>query len=327
MLRTSRLALAMALVVAGCGDDRRPGTTPDAGSRDGGEGLVDEGLVDEGLVERDGGREDDAGSAVADAGGPVDGYPDVPRTHVGHSDWNFITVVSHNLVQDAATDFEQLYVVIRNDHPTNTFCSMIFRFEFFDAAGASITFRTGGIDGIPRRIYSIDSDCLPPGGTGLGYGNSSWSLPIDDVARIDFTFSGSGAFPSDVSEPANAVINEGLAIVDPYGSGTLAAVRGTMRVVRGSIRNPDITVFPIDARGLAYDELIDIDLITVSTGSTWPFTSNAASPFTEYLFAYSYSSGSAPLLRDTPEVRAAIAQRDQHALIRDEMRGRRRVTR
>jgi len=252
MFRESWLALVIALFVAGCGSDRRPATATDAGARDGG-GVV----VDEGLVARDGGGggEEDAGPVLVDAGGPVDGYPDVPRSHVGHSDWNFITVVSHNLVQDVATDFEQLYVVIRNDHPTNTFCSMILRFEFFDAAGASITFRTGGIDGIPRRIYSIDSDCLPPGGTGLGYGNSSWSLPIEDVARIDFTFSGSGALPSDVSEPANGVVNERLAIVDPYGSGTLAAVSGTMRVVRGSIRNPDITVFPIDARGLAYDEL------------------------------------------------------------------------
>ncbi len=327
MLRTSGFALMIALFVAGCGDDRRPSTTSDAGSRDAGSRDGGEGPVDEGFVERDGGREEDAGPKVVDAGGPVDGYPDVPRTHVGHSDWDFITVVSHNLVQDAATDFEQLYVVIRNDHPTNTFCSMILRFEFFDAAGASITFRTGGIDGIPRRIYSIDTDCLPPGGIGLGYGNSSWSLPIEDVARIDFTFSGSGATPIDVSEPANGVVNEGLAIIDPYGGGTFAAVRGTMRVVRGSIRNPDITVFPIDARGLAYDELTDIELITVSTGSTWPFTSTGATPFTEYLFAYSYSSGSAPLLRDTPEVQAAIAQRDQHALVRNEMRARRRVSR
>ena len=171
MRNTAIGALVIGALVGGCGGVEGD---PDAsvGGPEGGTLTFDAAMLghDAGSSPRDGGA--DGGPIGLDAGGPVDGYPDVPRTHVGHPDWNLLTLVSHNVVQDPVTDFEQILLVVRNDHPSVTFCSVRFRFEVFDASGTSITWRSGTFDGDPRRIFSIDAGCIPPGTLGLGYGNA-----------------------------------------------------------------------------------------------------------------------------------------------------------
>jgi hypothetical protein len=316
---TGLVFVMCALVVGGCGDDRRRvapdggGTTPDAGSpRDSGS-EIDAGDL--------GGPDD--GSVGVDAGAPIDGFPDVPRMHVGHSDFNLLTLVSHNLIQNPTTGFQELLLVVRNDNPTLTFCSVISRFEFFDASGTSITWLTATFDGEPRRAFGVEANCIPPGVVGLGYANASSSLPVDDVARIDYYFNGAGSTAADNVNIAT-VTDEGRTIVDAYGGGTYWALRGTLRVVSGSIHNPDVTVFPIDGRGLPYDSLGDIELLDVYAGSSWPYETTAAeSRFTDYLIAHSYRGTGAPVLIDSPQTRAALGQRDRYEALRNEQRVRR----
>jgi hypothetical protein len=261
----------------------------------------------------------DGGVPPVDAGGPLDGFPDVPRSHVGHADWNPLTLLQHSVVQDTDTDYEQILIVVRNDHPTVTFCSVVFRLEFFDSSGTSITFRTGTIDGDPRRIFSTDANCIPPGAIGLGFGNSSWQVPLERVARIEYYFNGSGGSGADVRTIA-VVTDEPASIVDPYGGGIFSAVRGGWRVIGGSLRSPNVTVFPLDGRGLPYDNLEQIDLIDVYAGSTWSFTTTATEiPFTSYLSARSYRGTSSFAVVDTPEVRGALEARDEHERVKQEM--------
>ena len=315
---TTLVLFAVVLAGFGCGGDRRT-ARPDDGGDVGDGGPVS----DAGTADANAGGESDSGPMAVDAGAPIDGFPDVPRMHVGHPDWNLLTLVSHNLVQNPSTGFEELLLVVRNDHPTMTFCSVTSRVEFFDASGTSITWRTGTFDGEPRRSFGVDAGCIPPGVTGLGYANSSWSLPIGDVARIEYFFNGAGSSGSDVVTIAT-VLDEGRTIVDPYGGGTYWALRGTLRVVSGSIHNPDVTVFPIDSRGLPFDSLSHIELVDVLAGSSWPYeTTTAKSPFTEYLLAHSYRGTGAPLVIDSPGARIALEQRDSFEALRSEAHSRR----
>jgi len=326
MRNTAIGALVIGALVGGCGGVEGD---PDAsvGGPEGGTLTFDAAMLghDAGSSPRDGGA--DGGPIGLDAGGPVDGYPDVPRTHVGHPDWNLLTLVSHNVVQDPVTDFEQILLVVRNDHPSVTFCSVRFRFEVFDASGTSITWRSGTFDGDPRRIFSIDAGCIPPGTLGLGYGNSSWSMALEDVASIQYSFQGSGGTAPDV-RPIATIANENRTIVDPYGGGMYWAVDGDLRVVSGSIRNPDVTVFPLDARGLPFDSIGQIDLISLYAPATWPYTTTAVqATFTDYLLAHSYSGTSSAVALDTPEARDAAAQQDAFDSVRQEAQARRRAAR
>ena len=128
----------------------------------------------------------------------------------------------------------------------------------------------------------------------LAYGNSSTLHRLDDVTRIEVTYSGFGGTAG--YRTFAVVTHEAQSIVDPYGGGLYYAVQGTMRVASGTIVNPDITVFPINTAGMPLDRIQDIELLTLRGPATWNYrTTGYEGTFTSYRYVTSYRSPSSVL--------------------------------
>ena len=82
------------------------------------------------------------------------------------------------------------------------------------------------------------------------------------MTAIDFSFRGIGG-PTTVFA---TVANEGVTVVDPYDGGLYYALRGTLRVVSGNLRNPRATFLALDAAGLPIAQLSKTEIGTFSTG-------------------------------------------------------------
>ena len=246
--------------------------------------------------------------ALGDAGAPVDApavasaISMVPRTDTSHSDWAPVRVVAFNIVQNRETNFEEAFAVIENTSATETFCTVSADFVLKSATGTTLYTARVLFDSSPRILFGAASDCLAPGAQALGYGNRSALTPLDRVTVIDFSFRGIGG-PTMVFA---TVANEGVTVVDPYDGGLYYALRGTLRVVSGNLRNPRATFLALDASGLPIAQISKTEIGTFSAGNTLPFTTTATRlPFTRYLSAHSFREATSPIVQDSPEAQRA----------------------
>jgi hypothetical protein len=267
-----------------------------------------------------GGRDD--GGGTRDAGPVVPArFPEVPLVHVGHVDFSPLTIVTHNVTQDETGGLEEVYVVVRNDGAV-AFCSVVFDVLYFDSAGVQLARIGGTLTGASRQTSSgLQVSCILPGATALGYGNSSYLVDLERVARMDYYYAGSA--PASLSVFA-VVSYENLEIVAPYGGDTFKAISGTARVVSGSVRNPQVKIFPTNAAGMPLDQLIDIELATYSNGSSRPFTTTATeAPFTTYLMVDEFRNGAFAIVAEPTGADAIAAEEDR--LAQEAWLGRRRA--
>lgn len=261
----------------------------------------------------------DVGAAV-DAPVVASRISTVPRTDTSHSDWAPVRITAFNVMQNEATNFEEVLVIIENTSRTETFCTVSATFLLKDASGATLTTSNTIFDGSPRTLFGSGANCLPPGEQALGYGNASRLTPLDRVTRIDFSFRGIGG---DTTVFAT-VVDEGVMIVDPFGGGTYSALRGSMRVTSGSLQSPSITFFPLDSNGLPIARLNWIEITTLRTGATWPFTTTTTQlPFTRYVVAHAYRPTSSGIVIDSPEAQHAHDLAEERARLEAEIEARR----
>ena len=300
MIRARVCTVLFLSCVLGCASD--PGTTPPPSLPEGGTLTFDAAMIvrtpDAAADPRDAGGVIIPHDASRDAGrdarsGELARYPDVPVVHTGHADFSGLTVLTHNFIQSETGRLEEMLVVIRNDG-TLTLCSVLISASLMSGAG-SIGSHTGTMDATPLVSPSgFSSDCLRPGDIALAYGNSSTLHRLDDVTRIEVTYSGFGGTAG--YRTFAVVTHEAQSIVDPYGGGLYYAVQGTMRVSSGTIVNPDITVFPINTAGMPLDRIQDIELLTLRGPATWNYrTTGYEGTFTSYRYVTSYRSPSSVL--------------------------------
>ncbi|MCB9594611.1 MAG: hypothetical protein H6719_17895 [Sandaracinaceae bacterium] len=226
--------------------------------------------------------------------------------------------MTFNITVTPTGDLTEAYFVVRNDDPLLSLCSVSGEVAMIDASGGSLGSFFVSYDSQVMEAFGIALTCIAPGGIALGYGNASGSALLDRVAELHYVFNGDGY---DTTVPYADVRNEGLAVIDPYGGGMYWALSGTLRVVTGSIRSPDVTVFPI-VGGLPIDDLGHIELATFGAGDRLPYTTTAAETmFSEYFVTVDYRAPS-PVVADTPELRRAILDRDRRDAIREANRAR-----
>lgn len=214
-----------------------------------------------------------------------------------------------NLLQ-AETAYEEIVVVFRNTGSV-ALCSGIFDVTFLGASGATLGAITGTVDATPLAEFGVDSDCLAPGLTGIGWGNASRVTRLDEVRSMSFRYNG---FQSPGARPFASVVRDFEEIYDPGTTGRFSAMRGTYRVISGVVRNPDVIIVPRDAAGLPLARLTDVQIGTFTTA--WSFdTTWYEGAFEEYYEATSYSDG-ASLVIDSPGARAANAHRERARTVR-----------
>lgn len=293
-------AVSLMLVLHGC-DDTRSMSGVDAGERQ-----------DAQIVSPDA-SSPDASSPDPDAGTPpTTRNPDVPIKNGGDPSWDVMSFVALNIVADEVGRITRVFAVVRNDDPSLTLCSLSPDLHLIDGSGTDLGFIGLVVTGAPM-VTSLVASCVPPGGIGLAYGNTSGALDLSTIARLEVTWWGSG---STTAVPYADVANEGQAVIDPYGGGSYFALEGTLRVVSGTVHNPGVFVFPM-VDGLPMDQLIERQLGDFGAGSTLPYTTTATqTPFTEYLVALDYRDPS-PIYGDGPELREALGARDRFDSIRE----------
>lgn len=261
----------------------------------------------------------DVGAAV-DAPVAASRISTVPRRDTSPSDWAPVRITAFNVMQNEETNFEEVFVIIENTSLTETFCTVSATFLLKDASGATLTTSNTFFDGSPRTLMGSGANCLPPGEQALGYGNASGLTPLDRVALIDFSFRGIGG---DTTVFAT-VVDEDVMIVDPNGGGTSLALRGSMRVTSGSLQSPSIIFFALDSNGLPIARVSWIEITTLRSGATWPFTTTPTRlPFTRYAVAHSYRPTSSGIVIDSPEAQHAHDLAEERARLQEENEARR----
>ncbi|UJR86624.1 hypothetical protein [Sandaracinus amylolyticus] len=280
--------------------------------------------IDAQVDELDGGVPEDAPIVRRDAAGDASteppltgGSPDVPRDHVGSTAWNGLTVLQHAISQ---IFIEEVFLIVRNDHPTTAFCSVRFTLSLRDAGGGVVQTHQGTFTSQPRLLHSADTDCIPPGEIGLGYANGFSFTDLSRVARIAYSFDGSIATAGELSTFV-VVADEGQRIVD---EGLGLTVQGTLRVLSGGLRDPRVQVFPFTTAGFPFTSLGGSRTGTFLAGSTSSYSSSSTSRnFDHYLVAHTYRSASSPLVVDSPEARAALEARAAFDALTAEIQARR----
>ena len=103
----------------------------------------------------------DVGAAV-DAPIVASRISTVPRTDTSHSDWAPVRITAFNVMQNEATNFEEVFVIIENTSLTETFCPVSAVFLLKDASGATITTSNTIFEGSPRTLFGSGANCCHP---------------------------------------------------------------------------------------------------------------------------------------------------------------------
>ncbi len=123
-----------------------------------------------------------------------------------------------------------------------------------------------------------------------GFADSAASLGL--VAKVEYQF---GAYEKGDNVPhplAPAILSAN--VVQTFGA-EYFALSGSVKNDSGQpIYNLAMTVFPIDGKGLIYDELLDHHLSTLWGNASWSYeTSSAKGQFSKYLQTIDFIAGAA----------------------------------
>lgn len=254
---------------------------------------------DAAMIERpDGGitmRDDDAG-VEEDAGTPgVDGgsdpaldrrlfVPDIPLTYSGMLTDTGIELLAWTIREDPVLGDHDFLLAVRNTYGS-PLCSLTVDVIFRDSAGTEVGDAGTLVEGPPHRGVSgtggLVSGCMSDGHVGM----MAAPLYLRSGRRADEIASGTytvGAINLVDAVPTTDITVSGLTTAPGTfrGQHFVGAVENRSR--SSTFRNPSVSIFGLNAVGRPLFESGDIDLLTISPGGAWSFST---SPDVEETFA------------------------------------------
>lgn len=263
-------------------------------------------------------------STIPDGGMPEPDAPDLPPTDpeflsntrnaivvdVGTPATPTIKLIRSNLLQERLVEqvFQQWLGEIRNDGAT-TICQVHAEVRFENASSEQLAVFEPHTSASPhiKPGGSRSIACIPPGQIGSLYDNGfvTSAVTLSEVTQIAvaFTFtSDSDAVPAPQAPLITSYVESGF------------RVEGTLTGREGAIHGILLEFYPLNARGLVVDWLIDLHLDTLEPGARVSFSSlSALSPFTEYRSYVQFGDGPSrtldAALLDDPVAARELARR------------------
>ncbi|MBO6936856.1 MAG: hypothetical protein JJ863_17935 [Deltaproteobacteria bacterium] len=198
--------------------------------------------------------------------------PDIPFEYDGTIIEVGLEVVGFTI---APPDFEggtpRFLVAVRNTSFDLRLCALDFRMEFDDSSGTYIALARGVIEGVPHRGVSGTGRltyCLSPGDVGMMsvFLELGGGYTVEDIA--------SARWQAGAINLTDAVRTSDLLVTDleVIPDGTRYAFRGRMQNrSSATVQSPQIKVFGVNAVGRPMVMGSEIELISVSAGTSWFF--------------------------------------------------------
>lgn len=203
--------------------------------------------------------------------------PPIEMTYVGMRPDPGISHVAWTVVDDGLYGAEFLFA-IRNTYGS-PLCGINVRLTFLDADGDVIATGDDSAETGPMRgcygSCGLVPGCLAPGLVGMGQAILDLypGRTVDEIARATFDVSALNLV--DAVAATDVVVRD---LTSVPGSIT-GQRRVTGRVVNLSpalVRNPDVTVFGVNAVGRPLFHTWDIELLTIPVGGSWSFEATPA---------------------------------------------------
>lgn len=208
----------------------------------------------------------------------------------------------------------EMWVEVRNDGDTECYLLPEVFIDGEEIIGlvTSAPFEDG--------ISGVTVECIGPGGIGV-YGGLARGIFEADLEASTVSFNPlPNTFFDATPALAPTLTDQGVALLDDDSVGFTATLRPDR-----DIHNYKLSVYPRDAHGLVFDELLAFpnELDTLSADSTWPVeTLGAPCSFDDHHLYQSWIEGARSDLLDTDDSdRAAQRQRRSQRLRMREIRG------
>lgn len=261
--------------------------------------------------------------------GPVSNVPGAEFVDITPGAASGLVLRSLNFVQEPSggQTFQQFYAEVANQG-SETFCLVQLEASYKKAGGGLIAKTYGYTAGEPYTLgdSAVPMPCIEPGKSAGMYDNGfvDTTASLGAVAKVEYQFGGYTK-GSNVPHPLTPAILS-ASVVQTFGA-DYYALSGAVKNDSGQpIYNLAMKVYPINAQGLIYDELLDHHLSTLWGNATWSYeTTSAQGQFSKYLQTVDFIAGAAfaPPKPDeaggsagSPEAGAYAAMRQRLGVVR-----------
>jgi hypothetical protein len=184
-----------------------------------------------------------------------------------------LTLTAFTLVAGATGP--ESYAAVRNDGEMPA-CEAGMRIDFFDRAGELVTSAASVLQS--GRLYRIDDGsgtviaCVPPGEIAMtAFTDLPETVVIEALGRLEHQFP---AFQLGVAPIDGLTVSDLQAVTTGGGATFIGTVTNGLD---GPVRNPKVSVFPLNRVGRPLGAATSSATLDVPAGGSWSFETNAVS--------------------------------------------------